>query len=158
MNRTKKKRFANIFFSREIFCKKFKNHLQFYMKILLKKIFIFYREISCKFFPKSHFRDHFSKKSPQQCDFENSWVNSPTCLELYSHKKIVGHFFIPMLLLPLTFPLIYLKLKKIEGPRMDSLFFHFPQLHLTSKVDPNFTQKLEFDLLPLFEICRCFTI
>ena len=63
-----------------------------------------------------------------------------------------------MLLYPKTPPLIYLKLKKIEGPKMDSLFFHFPQLHLTSKVDPNFTQKLEFDLLPLFEICRCFTI
>ena len=38
------------------------------------------------------------------------------------------HFFIPMLLLPLTSPLIYLKLKKIKGPKMDSL--HFTQVIL----------------------------
>ena len=33
-----------------------------------------------------------------------------------------------MLLLPKTPPLIYLKLKKIKGPKMDSLF-HFFSLH-----------------------------
>ena len=36
-----------------------------------------------------------------------------------------------MLLLPLTPPLIYLKLKKIKGPKMDSLFF--TSLHFTSQ-------------------------
>ena len=46
---------------------------------------------------------------------------SPTCPKFNTHKKFVVHFFIPMLLLPLTPPLIYLKLKKIKGPKMDSL-------------------------------------
>merc|ERR1712035_241602 len=52
------------------------------------------------------------------------------------------HFFIPMLLLPLTSSLIYLKLKKIKGPKMDSLFhFHFtftslPQLTLVESYTP----------------------
>merc|ERR1711891_79616 len=55
----------------------------------------------------------FQKLSPQGV-FENSWVNSPTCLELHSHKKLIVHFFIRMLLLPLTLPLIYLKLKEIK--------------------------------------------
>merc|ERR1712115_48326 len=49
-----------------------------------------------------------------------------TCPKFNTRKKFVVHFFIPMLLLPLTPPLIYLKLKKIKGPKMDSLFhFHF---------------------------------
>ena len=54
----------------------------------------------------------------------NSWGNSQTCLELYSHKKIVVHFFIPMLLLPPTSSLIYLKAKRFKGPKTDhfSLF------------------------------------
>ena len=42
--------------------------------------------------------NHFFKNSLLVGVFENSWGNSPTCLELYSHKKIVLHFFIPMLL------------------------------------------------------------
>merc|ERR1719204_34576 len=58
------------------------------------------REISCKKFSKI----------------------SPTSPKFNTHKKIVVHFFIPMLLLPLTPPLIYLKLKRFKGPKMDSLF------------------------------------
>merc|ERR1712074_66564 len=49
------------FFPREISCKKFKNHLQLYVKIFQKKIFIFSREIPLQFFPKSHFLEYFSK-------------------------------------------------------------------------------------------------
>ena len=49
----------------------------------------------------------------------------PTYPKFNTHKKIVLHFFTPMLFLPKTPPLIYLKLKKIKGPKMDSLFFHF---------------------------------
>ena len=41
-----------------------------------------------------------------------------------------------MLLLPPTPPLIYLKLKKIKGPKMDSLFFHFTSLSLSQALAP----------------------
>ena len=53
--------------------------------------------------------------------------SSPTSQKFQTHKKFVVHFFIPMLLLPQTPTLIYLKLKKNKGPKMDSLFhfFHF---------------------------------
>ena len=44
-----------------------------------------------------------------------------------------------MLLLPLTPPLIYLKLKKIKGPKMDSLF----SLHFTFTFTFTFTIKEE---------------
>merc|ERR1712030_213415 len=64
-----------------------------------------------------------------------------TCPKFNTHKKFVVHFFIPMLLLPLTPPLLYLKLNKIKGPKMHSLFtftftftslhFHFTSLHFT---------------------------
>merc|ERR1712030_34017 len=62
-------------------------------------------------------------------DFENCWGNSPTCPKFNTHKKVVLHFFIPMLLLPKTPTLIYLKLKKFKGPKMDSLHFTFTSLH-----------------------------
>merc|ERR1712030_180900 len=58
-------------------------------------------------------------------DFENCWGNSPTCPKFNTHKKVVLHFFIPMLLLPKTPTLIYLKLKKFKGQKMDSLHFTF---------------------------------
>merc|ERR1712079_144260 len=54
-------------------------------------------------------------------------MGPPTCPKFNTHKKFVVHFFIPMLLLPLTPPLIYLKLKKFKGPKMDSLHFTFSQ-------------------------------
>merc|ERR1712198_786411 len=53
--------------------------------------------------------------------FTTSWrpflKNSPTCPKFNSHKKFVVHFCIPMLLLHLTPPLIYLKTKKFKGPK-----------------------------------------
>ena len=103
----------------------------------------FYRKIPVNFFRKkinfkiqpqkyplgpTSWTPLFQKLSPQGV-FENSWVNSPTCLELHSHKKIVVHFFIPMLLLPPTPSLIYLKLKEIKGPKVDHFHFHFTSLH-----------------------------
>ena len=72
------------------------------------------------------------EKYSKKCDFGKiipvvrfwkKFLRPPTCVELHSHKNIVVHFFIPMLLLLLTFSLIYLKLKEIKGPKMDSLFF-----------------------------------
>ena len=63
-----------------------------------------------------------------QKNFLMGFKISPTCPKFNTHKKFVVHFFIPMLLLPLTPPLIYLKLKKIKGPKMDSLF-HFFTFH-----------------------------
>ena len=75
-------------------------------------------------------RDHFFKNSLQKGVFENSWSNTPTCLELYSHTKIVVHFFIPMLLLPQTPPLTYLKLKKIKDQKQIT-HFTFTSLFLS---------------------------
>ena len=49
----------------------------------------------------------------------------PTCPKFNTHKNIVVHFFIPMLLLPQTPTLIYLKLKKNKGPKTHSLHFTF---------------------------------
>ena len=59
---------------------------------------------------------------------------SPTSPKFNTHKKVVVHFFIPMLLLPKTPPLTYPNMKRFKGPKMDSLhftFFHF-SLHFTS--------------------------
>ena len=85
------------------------------------------RQISCgfKILDKLGVRIKKIKNTLLVGFFENFWVNSLTCLELHSYKKIVVHIFIPMLLLPLTHPLIHLKLKKMKGPKMDSLHFHF---------------------------------
>merc|ERR1712030_206668 len=64
-----------------------------------------------------------------ECDFENCWGNSPNCPKFNTHKKVVLHFFIPMLLLPKTPTLIYLKLKKNKVPKTHSLFtFTFTSL------------------------------
>ena len=46
--------------SRKISCKKFKNHLQFHMKIFIKKISSFLQG-NRKIVPKSHTREYFSK-------------------------------------------------------------------------------------------------
>ena len=108
----------------KISLKKFKNHLQFYMKILLKKISSFFtRKSLVKFFQNHTLENIFQKLSPRGCFWKFSKI-SPTSPKFNTHKKIVVHFFIPMLLLPLTPPLIYLKLKKFKGPKMDSLFFY----------------------------------
>ena len=54
--------FRNKKISREISCKKFKNHLQFYMKIFLKKISSFFTGKSLvKFFQNHYFETIFQK-------------------------------------------------------------------------------------------------
>merc|ERR1711879_463809 len=58
-------------------------------------------------------------------DFEIRGVNSPTCPKFNTHKKVVVHFFIPMLLIPKTPPLTYPKIKKFKGPKTDHFTFHF---------------------------------
>ena len=73
----------------------------------------------------------FLIKSLQYSDFENHGATPQLVRNLTPIKKFVVHCLIPMLLLPLTPPLIYLKLKKIKGPKMDSLFFHFTPLSLS---------------------------
>merc|ERR1712208_121842 len=73
------------------------------------------------------------------CDFENCWGNSPTCPKFNTHKKVVLHFFIPMLLLPKTPTLIYLKLKKNKGPKTHSLHFTFTSLSLSLHFTFTFT-------------------
>ena len=57
--------------------------------------------------------------------FWKNFRGPPTCPTFNTHKKVVVHFFIPMLLLPKTPTLIYLKLKKNKGPKTHSLHFHF---------------------------------
>ena len=103
------------------------------MKIFLKKeSFIFYREISCKNFPKSHFREYFSKTLSKRVFFK-ILENFSNFSKIYTHKKIVVHFFTPMLFLPKSPPFnIYLKLKKLKGPKTASLFSLF-SLHFTSQ-------------------------
>merc|ERR1712074_8109 len=95
--------------------KKFQNRLQFSKEIPLKKFAFNFTWKSLYFFQKITSWRPFLK-------------NSSTCPKFNTHKKIVVHFFIPMLLLPLTPFLTYLKLKKIKGPKMDSLF-HFFTFH-----------------------------
>ena len=107
----------------KISCKKFKNHLQFYMKIFLKKKSSFFPGKSLYFFFQNHTFENIFEKIIVAVWFWKFLKISPTCSKFNTHKKIVVHFFIPMLLLPLTPPLIYLKLKKFKGPKMDSLHF-----------------------------------
>ena len=64
----------------------------------------------------------FQKLSPRGYFWKFSKI-SPTSPKFNTHKKIVVHFFIPMLLLPLTPSLIYLKLKRFKGPKTHHFFF-----------------------------------
>ena len=59
----------------------------------------------------------------------------PTCLKFNTHKKFVAHFFIPMLLLPLTLPLIYLKIKKFKGPKVDHFTLSQVNLFFRKRTD-----------------------
>ena len=52
----------------------------------------------------------------------------PTCPKFNTHKKVVVHFFIPMLLLPKTPPLTYPNMKRFKGPKTHSLHFTFTSL------------------------------
>merc|ERR1711947_26408 len=78
----------------------------------------------------------FSKEIPLKKSHEilyrkslvNCWGNSPTCPKFNTHKKVVVHFFPPMLLVPKTPPLTYPNMRRFKGPKMDSLtslHFHF---------------------------------
>ena len=57
---------------KEISCKKFKNHLQFYVKILLKKNLHFFQGNPFTIFSKITLFRIFFKNSLQEGDFENS--------------------------------------------------------------------------------------
>jgi len=137
----------------KISCKKFKNHLQFYMKILLKKISSFFTGKSLvKFFQNHTLENIFQKLSPRGCFWKFSKI-SPTSPKFNTHKKIVLHFFTPMLFLPKTPPLIYLKLKKIKGPKMDSLsLFHFSLF--TFSLTINFCRVVPRTSLSTINFCR----
>ena len=99
------------------------------MKILLKKKSSFFPGKSLYFFFQNHtFANIFQKPSPRGCFWKFLKI-SPTCPRFNTHKKIVVHFFIPMLLLPLTPPLIYLKLKRFKGPKTDHFHFSLSLFH-----------------------------
>ena len=82
------------------------------------------------------------KKVTPESRILKSLGQHPTCPKFNTHNKIIVHFFIPMLLLPQTPTLLYLKLKKNKGPKMDSLspkvpyfFFHRNSLRGTDELD-----------------------
>ena len=132
----------------KFFFTKNRTHLQFYIENPFK-ISSEQKKSSLKFGLKNTLQDrqvgdHFFKNPLQEGVFENSWGNTPTCLELHSHKKVVLHFFILMQLLPKTPPSTYLKTKKFKRPKMDSLFtFHF-SLHFSLFTSLHFTSQLTF--------------
>ena len=61
--------------------------------------------------------------------FWKNFRRPPTCPKFNTHKKVVVHFFIPMLLLPKTPPLTYPNIKRFKGPKTHSL----TSLHFTMK-------------------------
>ena len=98
--------FDIIFFYREISCKKFKNHLQFYVKILLKKKSSFFPGKSLYFFFQNHtFSNIFQKASPRGC-FWKFLKRVEKGKKGKTHKKIVVQVFIYMVVLPLISNLI----------------------------------------------------
>merc|ERR1712115_86043 len=111
----------------------------------IKKItFNFIWKIPCNFF-KNHRLETIFEKSHRSSVILKFLKISPTCPKFNTHKKFVVHFFIPMLLLPPTPPLIYLKLKKIKGPKMDSLHFHFHFTFTFTSLSLHFTFTINFE-------------
>ena len=115
------------FFQRPPTCPKFNTHKKvvvhfFILMLLLPKTPPLTYPKRKKF--KGPKMDHFTHFTSLHFHNENRWGNSPTCPKFYSHKKVVLHFFILMLLLPKTPPLTYLRIKKFKGPKLDH-FSHF---------------------------------
>merc|ERR1712242_215809 len=81
--------FHSIFFPREISCKKFKTHLQFYVKISNKKFSSFFTGKSLYNFSKKLLLRRFLKISLQEGDFENS----PKFLQLVSNLTPIRNLF-----------------------------------------------------------------
>merc|ERR1711973_848178 len=102
--------FFFFFFFGEIFVKKFKNQLQFSVKILLKKFSSFFTGKSLvKFFQNHTLQNIFLK-----------------LLQLVPNLTPIRKLLCTFLYLCYCYPrppLIYLKGKKIKGQKMDSLFF-----------------------------------
>ena len=74
--------------------------------------------------------------------FWKNFRRPPTCPKFNTHKKVVVHFFIPMLLLPKTPSLTYLNMKRFKGPKKH----HFTSLHFTHFTHFTFTHnKFERD-------------
>ena len=72
-------------------------------------------------FPKKYFETILQKLSPRGCFWKFSKI-SQTSPKFNTHKKVVVHFFITMLLLPKTHLLIYPNMKRFKGPKTHSLF------------------------------------
>ena len=108
-------------------------HLQFYIRDPFKK-FSDQKKINPEIRPQNYplgptsWVPFFRKLSPTGCfwKFLKISSNSP---KYNTHKKIVLHFFIPMLLLPITPPLTYLKLKKNKGLKVDHFTHSLTSLH-----------------------------
>merc|ERR1712079_177462 len=107
--------------STEISCKKFKTHLQFYVKISNKNFSSFFKGKSLY---------NFSKKLLLRPFFKKFSKISPTSPKFNTHKKVVVHFFIPMLLIPKTPPSTYPNMKRFKGPKTD----HFHFTHFTNSL------------------------
>ena len=77
-------------------------------------------------FSKNHKLETIFEKIIVAVWFWNFFRRPPTCPKFNTHKKVVVHFFIPMLLLPKTPPLTYPNIKEFKGPKKHhfTLFTH----------------------------------
>ena len=93
----------------------------------------FSKSPSWREFLKNGLKSNFLEKVTVVVWFWKFLKISPTCPKFNTHKKVVLHFFIPMLLLPKTPPSTYLKTKKIKDQKITSLsLFHFSLFTFTS--------------------------
>merc|ERR1712197_124145 len=115
---------------KEISFKKFKNHLQFYVKILLKKKFSFFTGKSFYNFSKKLLLRIFFKISLQEGDFENSLKFLQLVPNLTPIRKLLCTFLYQCCYYLRPPPLTYPNIKEFKGPKMDSLHFHF-HFHFT---------------------------
>ena len=126
--------------------------------MIFRKVVNFIREIPLKFFLKKNKPEILSQKYPlgptswrsffekiiPVVIFWNFFWWPPTCPKFNTHKKVVVHFFIPMLLLPKTPPLTYPSMKRFKGPKMDFTsqnYFrdHFWKNHPSSQILKKFS-------------------
>ena len=137
LNWTKKKVYQNIEltfnFTKEIHVKKTKIAFNFQKKSHEKNRLKFYIVNPLEIFQKITSWRPFLKKVTVVVWFWKFLKISPTSPKFNTHKIFVLHFFISMLLLPKTPTLIYLKLKKIKGPKTHSLFTSHHKDHFWEK-------------------------
>ena len=126
--------------------------------MIFRKVVNFIREIPLKFFLKKNQPWNLVSKIPSRTDkletifekiipivrFWKNFQRPPTCHKFNTHKKVVVHFFIPILLLLKTLPLTYLNIKKFKGPKVchfpkNYFWDHFSKSHRSSVILKKFS-------------------